>query len=161
MIRTVAAASFAVLASSVLARADGPLLVIDRWWGVDYAKQHCQIPAFKPVGKSETTCNQESTQGYTMFELRLKTQFAASAGCAGIAVSSFGYPENPNDPAPDLSQPYWNFSINYKDDEAGQLWQMLPPKGSKLPMMEATGTPPEIAMQVCTIIKGTGGAIVH
>jgi hypothetical protein len=153
MIRTVAAVSPAVLAAAVPARADGPLLVIDRWWGVDYAKEHCQIPAFKQVGKSEARCNQESTQRYTMFELRIKTQFAASAGCAGITVSSFGYPENPNDPAPDLSQPYWSFSINYKDDEAAQLWQMLPPKGSKLPMMEATGTPSEIATQVCNSSK--------
>ncbi len=40
-----------------------------------------------------------------------------------------------------------------------QLWQMLPPKGNDVPMMQATGTPSEIARQVCTIIKGKGGAV--
>jgi hypothetical protein len=28
-------------------------------------------------------------------------------------------------------------------------------------MMEATGTPSQIATQVCTIIKGKGGAVVE
>jgi len=161
MIRTIAAASFALLAITIPAHADGPLLVIDRWWGVDYAKADCHIPAFKHAGKSEATCDQESTESYNVFELELKTQFAASAECAGITVSSFGYPQNPKKPPPDMSQPYWSFSINYTGDEPAQLWQMLPPKGSDLPMMQATGTPSEIATQVCIIIKGKGGAVVH
>ena len=62
MIRTTAAASFALIAITIPAYGDGPLLIIDRWWGVDYAKVNCEIPAFKPAGKSEATCIQESTQ---------------------------------------------------------------------------------------------------
>jgi hypothetical protein len=151
MIRTIAAASFALLTITP-AHADGPLIVIDRWWGVDYAKQHCQIPAFKPAGESEATCDQESTESYNVFEPELKTQFAASAECAGVTVSS---------QPPNISRPYWSFSINYKGDEPAQFWQMLPPKGSDLPMMQATGTSSEIATQVCTIIRGKGGAVVH
>jgi hypothetical protein len=77
MIRIIAAASFALLA--IPTHADGPLLVIDRWWGVDYAKTDCQIPAFKPAGKSEATCIQESTESYNVFELELKT-LACSVG---------------------------------------------------------------------------------
>ena len=161
MIRIIAAASFALLAITLPAHADGPLIVIDRWWGVDYAKQHCQIPAFKPAGKSEATCEQESVESYNVFELEVKTQFAASAECAGITVSSFGYPQNPKEPPPDTSRPYWSFSINYNGDEPASFWQMLPPKGSDLPMMQATGTPSEIARQVCTIIKGKGGAVIR
>ncbi len=99
MIRTIAAATFALLAITIPAHADGPLIVIDRWWGVDYAKEHCERPAFKPAGKSEATCDQESTESYNVFELELKTQFAASAECADITVSSFGYPQNPKEPA--------------------------------------------------------------
>ena len=161
MIRTIAAAGFALLAISISSHADRPLIVIDRWWGVDYAKQHCQIPAFKSPGKSEATCEQESTESYNVFELELKTEFAASAECAGIAMSSFGYPQNPEEPPPDGSRPYWSFSINYNGDKPASLWQMLPPKGSDLPMMQATGTPSEIAAQVCTIIRGKGGAVVR
>lgn len=161
MIRIVAAASFTLIAITIPAHADGPVVVIDRWWGVDYSKVSCQIPAFKPAGKSEATCIQERTEGYNNFELELKTQFAASAECAGIVVSSFGYPPIPNKPPPDLSRPYWHFSINYNDGELAQFWQMLPPKGSDLPMMQAKGTPSEISKQVCIIIKGKGGAIVH
>jgi NAD(P)-dependent dehydrogenase (short-subunit alcohol dehydrogenase family) len=37
------------------AHADAPLIVIDRWWGVDYAKVDYQIPVYKPAGKSEAT----------------------------------------------------------------------------------------------------------
>jgi len=161
MIRTIAAASFALLAITIPAQADGPVLVIDRWWGVDYAKNICQIPAFKPAGKSEAMCIQETTDNYNVFELELKTQFAASAECAGITVSSFGYPQNPKDSPPDTSRPYWSFSINYNSDQPAQFWQMLPPKGNDLPMMQATGTPSQIARQVCIIIKGKGGAIVY
>jgi hypothetical protein len=76
-------------------------------------------------------------------------------------VSSFDYPENPNTPPLHLSWPYWSFSINYSEDEAAQFWQMLPPEGSNLPMMQATGTPSQIATQVCTIIKGKGGAVAQ
>jgi hypothetical protein len=159
LIRTLAAAGFALLAISVPAHADGPLLVIDRWWGVDYAKEHCHLPAFQRPGESPEICDQESTQSYNIFELELKTQLAASAECAGITVSSFGYPQNPKDPPPDTSRPYWDFSINYKGEEPAQLWQMLPPKGSDLPMMQATGTASAIARQVCIIIKGKGGAV--
>jgi hypothetical protein len=160
LIRTLAAASFALLAISVPAHADGPLLVIDRWWGVDYAKQHCHIPAFQRPGENPEICDQESTQSYNIFELELKTQFAASAECAGITVWSFGYPQNPKEPLPGISRlSYWSFSINYEADKPAQLWQMLPPQGSDLPMMQGTGTPSRIATQVCTIIRGNGGAV--
>jgi hypothetical protein len=153
--------SFALLVITAPSHPDAPLIVIDRWWGLDYAKVDCQIPAYKPAGKSKATCVQEKTEAYNTFELELKTQFAASAECAGIAVSSFGYPQNPKDPPPDVSRPYWSFLINYFGDDPAQLWQMLPPKGSHLPMMQATGTPSQIATQVCTIIKGKGGAGVQ
>jgi hypothetical protein len=138
-----------------------PLIIIDRWWGVDYAKRVCEIPAYKPAGMSEATCNQERTESYDRFELELKTQFAALTEYAGITVASFGYPQNPKQPPPDTSQPYWSFSINYFGDDPAQLWQMLAPKGSNLPMMQATGTPSQIAKQVCTIIKGKGGAVAQ
>jgi hypothetical protein len=92
--------------------------------------------------------------------LELKTQFAAAAECSGITVLSFGYPQNPSKPPTDfVSRPNWSFSINYIGNEPMQLWQMLPPKGNDVPMMQATGTPSEIARQVCTIIKGKGGAV--
>jgi hypothetical protein len=121
----------------------------------------CRIPAFKPAGESEAACDQEKTESYNVFELELKTQFAASVECTGITVSSFGYPQNSKEPPLDISRLHWSFSINYRGDEPAQLWQMLPPKGSDLPMMQATGTPSEIASQVCMIIKGKGGAVVH
>jgi hypothetical protein len=159
MIRTLSAASFALIAITIPAAADEPLLVIDRWGGVDYAKAGCEIPALKPAGQSEATCEEESVRGYNIFEMEVKTQFAASPECVGITVTSFGYPQDPKEPPPDLSRPYWSFSINYKLDEPEQLWQMLTPKGLKLQMMQATGTPIEIPKQVCAIIKGKGGAL--
>jgi hypothetical protein len=133
------------------ADAPAPLIVIDRWWGVDYAQSDCH---------KEATCDQERTQSYNLFELELKTQFAAAVECSGITVSSFGYPQGSGRPPTDFtSRPYWSFSINYKGDAPAQLWQMLPPKGSDLPMMQATGTPSQISRQVCTIIKSKGGAV--
>jgi hypothetical protein len=137
------------------ADAPAPLVVIDRWWGIDYAKGNC----FKE-GNNKAECDQERIESYNVFELELKTQFAAAAECSGITVSSFGYPQSSGKPPADFtSRPYWSFSINYIGDGPAQLWQMLPPKGSDLPMMEATGTPSQIARQVCTIIKGQGGAV--
>lgn len=134
-----------------------PLIVIDRWWGVDYAKADC----FRE-GKNAGVCDQERTQSYNLFELKLKTQFAATSECSGISVTSFGYPQNQNSPPPSFaSRPYWNLSINYLGDKRAQIWQMLPPKGSDLPMMQATGTPSQIARQICTIIKGSGGAVAQ
>ena len=161
MKRTVAAAVALHMVTLLPAHAEAPLIVIDRWWGVDDAKVVCKIPAFKPAGKSEAACEQERTESYNIFELELKTQFAASKECTGITVASFGYPQNPKEPPPDTSQPYWSFAINYYGDDPAQLWQMLPPKGSNLPMMQATGTPSQIAKQVCTIIKGKGGAVAQ
>src|SRR5689334_22533429 len=115
-----AAAVFALLtvyAGTSRADAPAPLIVIDRWWGVDYAKEGCEIPAFQNPRESEDVCKQEMTESYNVFELELKTQFAALAECAGITVSSFDYPQNPKEPPPDVARPYWSFSINYKGDE--------------------------------------------
>jgi hypothetical protein len=76
------------------------------------------------------------------------------------ALTSFGYLQlDPKEPSPDLSRPYWSCSLNYHVDEPKQSWQMLPPRGLKLPLMQATGTPAEIAKQICTIIKGNGGSL--
>jgi hypothetical protein len=163
MIRILTVAAAAFLSVTLRAHAEAPLIIIDRWWGVDYAKQPCKTTAFKYAhpGMSEATCAQERTESYNRFELELKTQFAASPECAGIIVSSFGYPENPHKPPPDTSQPNWSLSLNYFGDNAAQLWQMLPPKGSDLPMMQATEPPSQIAKHVCTIIKGKGGAVTQ
>ena len=162
MKRTFHGAMFALLMIiTTPAHADAPVIVIDRWWGVDYAKQVCRIPAFKHAGESAATCEQERTESYNVFELELKTQFAASPECAGITISSFGYPQNPKDEPPDVSRPYWSFAINYFGSEPAQPWQMLPPKGSNLPMMQATGAPSQIAEQVCNIVKAKGGAVVQ
>lgn len=147
----------ALQAGASRADASVPLIVIDRWWGVDYAKADC----FRE-GKNEAVCDQERTQSYNVFELELKTQFASAVECSGITVTSFGYPQNLNSPAPSLTtRHYWSFSINYVGNKRAQLWQMLPPEGSNLPMMQATGTPSQIARQVCTIIKGKGGAVAQ
>ncbi len=157
MKRTFAAVALAVLFAAPTAPADSPpLIVIDRWWGVDYAKGDCWHDQ-----RREAICNQERTEAYNRFELELKTQFAALKECSGINVASFGYPQNLHQPSPDLSQPYWSFAIDYYGNDPAQLWKMLPPKGSHLQMMEATGTPAQIATQVCTIIKGKGGAVVE
>lgn len=162
MTRIFAAAIFALLGATLPAHADdAPLIVIDRWWGVDDAKEVCEIPAYKPAGESKEICKQERTESYNRFEIELKTQFAALAECAGITVSSFGYPQSTHVPPLDLHRAYWRFAINYFGDDPAQLWQMLPPKGSNLPMMQATGTPSQIAKQVCTIIKGKGGAVAQ
>jgi hypothetical protein len=162
MKRTFHGAMFALLMIiTTPAHADAPVIVIDRWWGVDYAKEVCRIPAYKPTGKNAETCEQERKESYNVFELELKTQFAALPECAGITVSSFGYLQRSQDQIPDTSRPHWSFSINYFGDEPAQLWQMLPPKGSNLPMMQATGTPSQIAKQVCNIIKGKGGEVAQ
>lgn len=159
MIYVVVTSALILFSVTVPARADGSLLIIDRWWGVDYAREHCRIPTFKPVGKSEAVCDQESREGYNRFEIELKTQFAATLECAGITVSSFGYPQKSEARVPS-SMPYWSFSIDYNvDSGSNQSWQMLPPRGNGLPMMEAVGTPSQIAREVCRIIKGKGGAI--
>ena len=159
MIRTFSAAFFGLLAITAPADADAPVIVIDRWWGVDYAKVDCRIPAFKPPGQSEATCEQERTQSYNVFEMELKTQFAALPECSGITVLSFGYPQDST--PPDITKlSYWSFSLNYQIQRGPeQLWQMLSPRGTHLPVMQAKGTPPQIAKQVCTIINGKGGTV--
>jgi hypothetical protein len=117
--------ALAVLSASPSAHAgSSPLIIIDRWSGVDYAKNSCHRG-----GDYDALCNrQERIESYNKFELQLKTQFAALPECAGITVSVFGYPQNPKELSPDTLQPYWSFSINYYGDEPAQLWQMLPPE---------------------------------
>jgi len=147
--------------SSSRSDAPAPVVIIDRWWGVDYAKVDCRIPAYEPPGgePAEEACEQSKTASYNDFESEFKTDFASNTDCAGITLLSFGYPQDPNSQPPDTSKPYWGFSINYTDGQRRQFWQMLPPEGSKLPMMQATGTQSQIAAQVCTIIRGKGGSV--
>jgi len=65
MKRTVAAAVALHMVTLLPAHAEAPLIVIDRWWGVDDAKVVCKIPAFKPAGKSEAAASRKERRATT------------------------------------------------------------------------------------------------
>jgi hypothetical protein len=48
---TIAAAFFAVMITTT-AHAEAPLIIIDRWWGVDYAKEVAEYRRSNPPEKA-------------------------------------------------------------------------------------------------------------
>jgi hypothetical protein len=129
-----------------------PVIVLDSWWNIDYAKQWCN-------GRSP--CFPDPVQGVRDFETELATQFAAQAACKSVRFVRFNGPEKADKAAVDaIAKDHWNLSINFTPDQSKQQWQMLGSTNSAA-LMQGSGAPGEIAKNVCAIVNGHGAAIAN
>jgi hypothetical protein len=155
------------LSSRVLAQAT-PVIVLDDWWDVDYAKNACDLlhkgfgpsdeiynPALKPQFEA---CRVDPAGGLNTFESDLAAQIAASPLCNGVQFARFEGPGSKDRTGAEAMQKdYWGMSLNYQPGDSKQEWAMN--HGSVV--TSGKGDPKEIAESVCSIASGRGGRLLN
>ncbi len=144
MSRTLAAAALAFTCLPPLpAHADGPLIVIDRWWGVDYAKESlatCTRP-FGPPGKAEATLRirKAGRTLHNVFELELKTCTVCSDGsnAAVLPCRHLAIHKTPKKVRQIFPYRIGVFRLALKPIKPRSFGKCSRRKGATLPMMQA------------------------
>jgi hypothetical protein len=159
-----------------------PILVLDNWWNVDYAKSACQragdagIECNPPAGfelssEDEAFCAQAARRkaacmpadpggGIHDFLARLMTSFGASPGCKGIDVVNYGGPDAPisREAEKAMSATHWSLMLDFDPGQPSQSWTLVGPKSQQL---DGKGNEGEIAGTVCAIVGGGGARIAN
>lgn len=140
-----AAAIFAAGAakSSVAAAGKEPVIVLDSWWSVDYAKNMCSRTKACSVDPGAEALN---------FEDRLAAQLAANRQCSGVFVAKYrGRNFDHDKTTMDALQkrPHWTLIIDYIAGHQTQAWWLRLEGGRHA---EGEGGPKEIAGKVCSMV---------
>jgi hypothetical protein len=123
-------------------------VVLDSWWNHDYAKQSC---------RGSAPCVPDPVEAVSEFEDELATQFAADAGCLSLRFARFNGPKSSDKSSGDAANPRrWWLTLDFSITERKQHWKMVSPSHS---LYQGSGTPAEIAKQVCSIVNGRGATI--
>lgn len=129
-----------------------PLIVLDSWWDIDYAKQLCN---------GRNPCFPDPVQGVRDFETELATQFSAQTICHSVQFIRFYGPENADKAAIDATnKEHWSLSLNFIPGTSKQQWQMVQ-SAKKAFVMHGAGTPNDIAKEVCSIVISHGGTVAN
>ena len=127
-----------------------PVVVLDSWWNVDYAKNWCN---------DSNPCTSDPVVGVNEFERDLITQFASQEACHSVKVLQLIDPKSADSKVAEaLSNEHWNLSINFTVDKPSQEWQMVNLKKSA-EVLKGNGTPSEIVKNVCNILTNKGGQV--
>jgi len=127
-----------------------PVVVLDSWWNVDYAKQWCN---------NRNPCFPDPVQGVREFETELVTQFAAQSACGSVRFVRYDGPQKVNGMAADaIAKDNWSLSLNFTPDRPKQEWKMIQSPKNTI-VMQGIGGPDQIAKDICAIVNGHGAAI--
>jgi hypothetical protein len=152
---TVALATVIVAAgavkSSAVAQSNEPVIVLDSWWSVDYAKNMCL---------RTNACSVDPAAEAMNFEDRLATQLAANRHCSGVFIAKYrGRNFDHDKTTMDALQkrPHWTLIIDYIPGQETQSWWLRLEGG---PHTQGEGDQKEIAGNVCSIVTERGAKIL-
>lgn len=129
-----------------------PVVVLDSWWNVDYAKEACRTIA--PSANGEP-CVRDLRQ----FEREVQARVAADPACESVRLLAYDGPGSSSTAvAQAVGQPHWSLSFNFMPGAPKQRWQMLGP-GEHRPLLEGEGSASKIATTVCNVLKKRGGSV--
>jgi hypothetical protein len=137
--------------SSVVAQSNEPVVVIDSWWSVDYAKNLCS---------RTNACSVDPAAEALNFEDRLATQLAANPRCSGVFIAKYrGQNFDHDKTTMDALQkrPHWTLIIDYIPGHRTQSWWLRLERG---PHTQGEGDPKEIAGKVCPMVTERGAKIL-
>jgi hypothetical protein len=140
-----------VVKSSAVAQSNEPVVVLDSWWSVDYAKNMCS---------RTNACSVDPAAEAMNFEDRLATQLAANRQCSGVFVAKYrGRNFDHDKTTMDALQkrPHWTLIIDYIPGQETQSWWLRLEGG---PHTQGEGDPKEIAGNVCSILTERGAKIL-
>jgi hypothetical protein len=91
-----------------------PVIMVDDWWNVDFARGSCeQVATGHP-------CLVDPTAEVRNFEARLGTSFATDASCHGIVLRNYTSPDAKSSDA--VSKAEWQLMLNYAVSGISQHW---------------------------------------
>jgi hypothetical protein len=144
-------AAAGVVKSSAVAQSNEPVVVLDSWWSVAYAKNICS---------RTNACSVDPAVEAMNFEDRLATQLAANRQCSGVFIAkyrgrNFDYDKTIMDTL--QKRPHWTLIIDYIPGQVTQLWWLRLEGG---PHTQGEGDPKEIAGNVCSMVTERGAKIL-
>jgi hypothetical protein len=176
--RSISAAMFCVLTACAKPT---PIVVIDTWWNVDYAKGVCasaEAATFEARRDSKlieqfgcdaitscqiaqevqpviAACDSDPAISVRIFERDLATEFASNSTCASVKIVALAKVK-----ASTLGDDHWQLMLDFSPGRSEQQWG-LERGGKKLGQGSAQGRggPREIARMVCNIVKGRGATV--
>ncbi len=132
-----------------------PIVTIDDWWNIDYAKNACEYRA--AWGEP---CTVDPVSELRDFETALRTSFSGDPACHEVILTGFGDPlSTPTKAASEASlKADWQLMFDFQPGASSEDWTMVRRIDSKRTM--GRGTPKEVAHSICTVVTATGGLIV-
>ena len=155
-----------------------PVVVLDDWWDVDYAKNVCaaaiswnqenaklvadagcdSVTACPEMTPRVEACKVDPVGNLNAFEMELETQFAANPLCKGIQFARFAGPGENNSTVSQATQnEHWFLSLNYVPGAHRQPWAMI----KSLAVTTGEGDAKEIAESVCSIATERGAKLLN
>jgi hypothetical protein len=175
----------AALSSLILTGCDEPMsdpvVVLDDWWNVVYAKNACasasawqkenaslvaQVGCESVNSCPEMTprvdaCRFDPVGNLYTFETELETQFASNPTCKGVQVVSYKGPQSTDSHVSQVNQDgAWWLSFNYSPGARKQNWAMSR-TSALIAVTSGEGDPKEIADTVCSIVTQQGAKILN
>jgi hypothetical protein len=128
-----------------------PIVVIDDWWNVDFAKNDCEQRACRGY-----PCIGDPAVAVRDFEAKLRTSFASDTSCHGIVLADFGPNPFATKAASEAStsKADWRLMLDFRLGDSSQDWTMV----HRGQIAAGRGVPKEIMHAACRIVKQAGGS---
>lgn len=131
-----------------------PIVVVDDWWNVDFAKNDCEMRA----RNGDAQCIGDPVAEVREFEALLRTSFASDASCSGVLLADFAGPKQGASNAAseaDASKADWWLMLDFDVGESSQSWTMV----HHAQTTTGHGNPKELVHTLCAVVKQVGGSI--
>lgn len=172
------ALSFLLVTAMLGCSKEPPVVVLDGWWNVDYAKNACQsakawyqenvkyitqlgcerITSCQEIMPTVEACGIDPSQDVRSFEDILAAEFASNSDCNSVQFVHFKSPNEVNKATSEaMKKKYWSLMLDYRPGSKNQHWSLVRLEPSAFTQGE--GGPKEIAKKVCSIVKEQGATI--
>ena len=131
-----------------------PIVVLDDWWNVDFAKNGCEMRA-----GSNDPCIGDPVMEVHDFESQLRTFFASDPLCHGVVLAGFGPTQAASRAASeaDTSKEDWQLMLGFRVGESSQSWTLV----HHAQASTGQGPPKDTVHAVCAVVKQTGGSLAN
>jgi hypothetical protein len=151
--KTLALFLLAFFVSSSACTKKEPIVVIDDWWNVDFAKDSCLSRA--NIGDP---CGSDPVLEVRDFEAQFRTSFASDPLCHGVILADYSGPKGVASQAAsgaDTSKADWQLMLDFIVGEPSQSWTLV----HRGQTSTGQGSPREIMHTVCGVVQQTGGSV--
>jgi hypothetical protein len=134
-------------------RKSEPILVVDDWWNVDYAKAGCESRSI-----NGDPCISDPRADVRDFEAQFHTWFASDSSCHGIALADYNGPTEISSRAASeavSTESDWQLMLDFNSGRSSQNWRLV----HHSQLYSGEGNAMGIMHAVCGIINQRGGTL--